>query len=57
MIKDEVMQAIQKLDWPYKNFFIGMMVAEDDTVEIIVQDTEAMQEYRQLIDLNLIKGH
>ena len=57
MIKDEVMQAIQKLDWTYKNFFIGMMVAEDDTVEIIVQDTEAMQEYRQLIDLNLIKGH
>ena len=34
MIKDEVMQAIQKLDWTYKNFFIGMMVAEDDTVDI-----------------------
>jgi hypothetical protein len=40
-----------------QDFFVTMRVTADDTVAIVAQDTEAMQEYRLLIDLAFIKGH
>jgi hypothetical protein len=56
-MKDEAQQALNNIDWLYKQFTINMKITTGEVMEIYVLNNETFEQYTQIIDQTFITEH
>jgi hypothetical protein len=56
-MKDEEKQALQSVDYVYKQFSMNMKITQEEAIEINVLNNDTFEQYRQIINQAFLTQH